>query len=65
MSRTFGPFAALDLAFLATEPPGRDLGATIWIVARIVYLPLYLAGVALRRAPRLWVISVVASWRCW
>jgi len=34
------------------------LGATIWIVARIVYLPLYLAGVPKLRTLA-WVVSIV------
>ena len=43
-SRTSRAFVALDLALIATHHTG-GWGATIWIVARIVYLPLYLFGV--------------------
>ena len=45
----FPAFAALDLAFLATNhPPGS--GRRSWIAARIVYVPLYLAGVLMSAA---------------
>ncbi len=54
----FPAFAALDLAFLATNHPA-GIWPTLWIAARIVYLPLYLAGVPYP-APLAWVISVVA-----
>ena len=54
----FPAFAALDLAFLATNHPA-GIWPTLWIAARIVYLPLYLAGVPYARTAA-WVISVVA-----
>src|SRR5271168_52102 len=38
-----GPFIGLDLALIITQHTG-GLGAAIWIVARIVYLPIYLVG---------------------
>ena len=40
-----------------TRRTGR-LGATIWIVARIVYLPIYLTGIIYVRTG-LWAISVI------
>jgi uncharacterized MAPEG superfamily protein len=54
----FTAFAALDLAFIATHQPG-GWGPTIWIVARILYLPLYLFGVIYLRSI-VWGISLVA-----
>ena len=52
-----GPFIALDLGLIATNHTG-GLGATIWILARIVYLPIYLAGTVYVRTA-LWALSVV------
>ena len=40
----FTVFAALDLALIATHQPG-GWGPTTWIVARVLYLPLYLFDV--------------------
>ena len=56
----YGPFIALALALIATGQAGGlgALGATIWILARIVYLPIYLAGVIYVRTA-LWAISVI------
>jgi uncharacterized MAPEG superfamily protein len=54
----FTAFAALDLAFIATHQSG-GWGPTIWIVARILYLPLYLFGVIYVRSA-VWGISLVA-----
>jgi uncharacterized MAPEG superfamily protein len=55
---SFPAFAALDLAFLATNHPA-GIWPTLWIAARIVYLPLYLLnGVYARTA--IWLISIVA-----
>ena len=51
------PFVALDLALIATQHTG-GLGATIWILARIIYLPVYLVGTLYVRTG-LWVLSVV------
>jgi uncharacterized MAPEG superfamily protein len=51
------PFVAVDLGLIATQHTG-GLGATIWIVARIVYLPLYLSGVSYLRT-LCWVASLV------
>jgi uncharacterized MAPEG superfamily protein len=54
----FPPFAALVLAFLATNHPA-GIWPTIWILARIAYLPLYLFnGVYARTAA--WLISIIA-----
>jgi uncharacterized MAPEG superfamily protein len=55
-----GPFIAMALALIATGRHGGlgAAGATIWILARIVYLPIYLAGVIYLRTA-LWAISVV------
>ncbi len=52
-----GPFIALDLALIATNHTG-GLGATLWILARIVYLPLYLAGTYYVRTA-VWAVSIV------
>jgi uncharacterized MAPEG superfamily protein len=52
-----GPFIALDLALIATNHAG-GLGATIWILARIVYLPIYLAGISYVRTA-VWAVSIV------
>ena len=55
---SFPAFAALDLAFLATNHPA-GIWPTIWILARIVYLPLYLFdGIYFRTIA--WAISIVA-----
>lgn len=55
---SFAAFAALDLAFLATNHPA-GIWPTVWIAARIVYLPLYLFNVVYVRTA-VWVISIVA-----
>jgi uncharacterized MAPEG superfamily protein len=56
----YGPFIAMALALIATGQGGGTgaLGATIWIIARIVYLPIYLMGVVYVRTA-LWAISVI------
>ena len=51
------PFVALDLALIATAHTG-GLGATIWIIGRIAYLPLYLTGVVYFRTAA-WALSLV------
>jgi uncharacterized MAPEG superfamily protein len=53
----FGPFAATDLGLIVTQHTG-GWGATIWILARIAYVPLYVAGVAKFRTVA-WIVSVV------
>ena len=50
------PFVALDLALIATGNTG-GLGAAIWILGRIAYLPIYLAGVAYVRTAA-WAVSI-------
>jgi uncharacterized MAPEG superfamily protein len=54
----FPPFAALDLAFLATNHPA-GIWPTLWIVARIAYLPLYLFNGIYARTTA-WLISIIA-----
>jgi uncharacterized MAPEG superfamily protein len=56
----FTPFVALALALIVTQRTGGSgaLGATIWILARIVYVPIYLFGVAYVRTA-VWGISIV------
>jgi uncharacterized MAPEG superfamily protein len=53
----FTPFVAADLGLIATQHTG-GWGATVWILARIVYLPLYLGGVKYARTAA-WAISIV------
>ena len=51
------PFVALALALIVTQRTG-GLGATIWILARIVYIPLYLFDIIYARTA-VWAISVI------
>ncbi len=51
------PFVALALALIVTQRAG-GLGAAIWIVARVVYIPLYLFDVVYARTA-VWAISIV------
>jgi uncharacterized MAPEG superfamily protein len=51
------PFVALALALIVTRRTG-GLGATIWILARIVYVPLYLFDVVYVRTA-VWAVSVI------
>ncbi len=51
------PFVGMDLALIATQHTG-GIGATIWILARIVYLPVYMLGIKYVRTA-CWAISVV------
>jgi uncharacterized MAPEG superfamily protein len=53
----FTAFVAADLGLIATQHTG-GLGATIWILARIVYIPLYVYGVPVARTI-CWVVSIV------
>ena len=48
----YGAFLAMDLGLIATGHTG-GWGAAVWIVARIVYLPLYLLGIPCRAHPGL------------
>ena len=56
----FTPFVALALALIVTQRAGGAgaIGATIWILARIVYIPLYLFDVVYVRTA-IWGISIV------
>ena len=51
------PFVGMDLALIATQHTG-GLGATIWIIARIIYLPVYMMGTKYVRTA-CWAIGVV------
>ena len=51
------PFVSLDLALIATQRTG-GLGATIWILGRIAYLPLYLLGIRYARTAA-WVVAMI------
>jgi uncharacterized MAPEG superfamily protein len=56
----FTPFVALALALIATQRTGGAgaVGATIWILARIVYLPIYVFGIIYVRT-LVWGISII------
>ena len=54
----FTAFVALDLAFIALHG-SAGLWPTVWIVARIVYLPLYLFGVIYLRSLA-WGVGLLA-----
>jgi uncharacterized MAPEG superfamily protein len=43
-----GPFVAADLGLMLTGHDG-GAGPTVWILARIVYLPLYMVGIPVAR----------------
>ena len=51
------PFVALDVALIATQHTG-GLGATIWILARIVHFPIYLLGIPFLRTAA-WAVSII------
>ena len=55
----FTPFVAVALALIATQRTGGAgaVGATIWILARIVYLPIYVFGIIYVRT-LVWGISI-------
>jgi uncharacterized MAPEG superfamily protein len=54
----FTVFAALDLALIAIHQPG-GWGPTTWILARVLYLPLYLFDVIYVRTIA-WAVALVA-----
>ena len=56
----FTPFVAVALALIATQRTGGAgaVGATIWILARIVYLPIYVFGIIYVRT-MVWGISII------
>jgi uncharacterized MAPEG superfamily protein len=51
------PFVALDLGLIVTNHTG-GWGATVWIVARALYIPLYLAGTPFVRTLA-WLVAVI------
>ncbi len=51
------PFVALDLALIVTQHTG-GLGATLWIIGRVIYLPIYLIGIPYVRTAA-WLLSIV------
>jgi uncharacterized MAPEG superfamily protein len=53
----YGAFIALDLALIATGHTG-GYGAILWIVGRILYLPIYLAGIPVVRTLA-WLLSII------
>jgi uncharacterized MAPEG superfamily protein len=57
---TYPAFIGLLLALILTgDTSGWGLsGGTVWLVARIVYIPLYLAGIAYVRS-LVWLVSVL------
>jgi uncharacterized MAPEG superfamily protein len=54
----FTAFVALDLAFIALHQSG-GIWPTVWILARILYLPLYVFGVIYVRST-VWGVSLLA-----
>jgi uncharacterized MAPEG superfamily protein len=54
------PFVAVALALIATQRTGGAgaIGSTIWILARIVYLPVYVFGIIYVRTI-MWGISII------
>ena len=56
----FTPFVAVALALMVTQRTGGAgaIGATIWILARIAYLPIYVFGIIYVRT-MLWGISII------
>jgi uncharacterized MAPEG superfamily protein len=53
----FAPFVALDLGLMVTNHPG-GFGPTLWIICRILYIPLYLFAVTYGRTA-IWALSLV------
>jgi uncharacterized MAPEG superfamily protein len=56
----FTPFVAVALALMVTQRTGGAgaIGATIWILARIVYLPIYVSGIIYVRTI-VWGFSII------
>jgi uncharacterized MAPEG superfamily protein len=54
------PFVAVALALIVTQRTGGAgaVGATIWILARIAYLPIYVLGIIYVRT-LVWGISII------
>ena len=61
LMETFSVFAALALALVVTGRNGGlgALGAEVWIVARILYVPLYLFHIPFARSLA-WFVSMFA-----
>ena len=57
---TYPAFIALALALTLTGKTGGygALGAEIWLAARVIYVPVYLAGIPFLRT-LLWLASIV------
>ncbi len=53
----YTPFVAVDLGLIATGQTG-GWGAVVWIVGRILYLPLYLAGIPVARTLA-WLAAII------
>jgi uncharacterized MAPEG superfamily protein len=53
----YGAFIALDLGLIATGHTG-GFGAILWIMGRILYLPVYLAGIPVVRT-LCWLLSII------
>ncbi len=56
-TENFVPFVAMDLGLIATQHTG-GIGATIWIIARIIYLPVYMRGIKYVRTA-CWAVGVL------
>ena len=56
-TENYVPFVGLDLALIATQHTS-GLGATLWIIGRIAYLPIYLLGITYARTAA-WALAVV------
>jgi uncharacterized MAPEG superfamily protein len=56
----FTPFVAVALTLIVTQRTGGSgaFGATIWILARTIYIPVYLLGIVYARTA-VWAISIV------
>jgi len=54
----YAPFVAVDLGLIATGRTG-GWGAILWIAGRILYLPLYLAGIPVARTLA-WLVSIIS-----
>jgi uncharacterized MAPEG superfamily protein len=54
---TFPAFIAMALALVVTNKTG-GVGALVWLVARVVYIPLYAFGVPYIRS-LVWLASIV------
>jgi uncharacterized MAPEG superfamily protein len=53
----YAPFIAADVALIVTQHTG-GYGAAVWLIARFLYLPVYILGwIYIRTA--LWAISIL------